>query len=195
MPFPCPKRRFALAALILIWGIYLAAVNSCSSWFARQGALKLFEYDINGAVADFKRSNNIKVSAYCLYQLAELHLADGKPEQTIIYLDELERHCQLHNYLHAQRLRAVAAYQLGDMQLAAIALQRELLNAPFSVISADFQRYLLRAVHAEPSVIDAAEKNFAELCRMRQITPDEVRAPDFITIDDGPFPAEARGVK
>ncbi len=194
-----PEKKITIQPLAVIAGMILsglAVLESANNFQAtsliRKADLKLLEYDIVGAVPLYQRSIQYKVFPAAVYQLSELHLATGEPEKSLLYIEQLEKECLLTNYRHTQRLKAIAAFQTGDLPLAAESLQTELKNAPFSLISADFQRYLLRALNAEDEVIRAGDENFATLCNMREITPAEVRDPAFVNIDDGAFPEKTR---
>lgn len=183
----------AITGMILLGLAVLQSANNFqAASLIRQADLKLFEYDIAGAVPLYQQSIQYQVFPAAVYQLAEVHLATGEPEKSLRYIEQLEKECHLTNFRHTQRLKAIAAFQTGDLPLAAESLQTELKNAPFSLISADFQRYLLRALNANDEAIRAGDEHFDALCTMREITPAQVRNRAFIHIDDGAFPEKTR---
>ena len=93
--------------------------------------------------------------------------------------------------IHARRLRGMAAFQAGDVARAAAEFQQESVNAPFSVINANFNCILLSRVSASPEVTAAAHNQLENLCLMRGITPETASA--FRTdADDAPFSKRLR---
>jgi len=184
---------FAAVALVLLFAAFFrGTVNYQNSSWIRQGDLKLLAGDFAGAKQLYSDSLRQEKSCHALYQLAELSLISNEVHKALNYISQMETYCGKVNYRHTQRIKAIAAYSAGELQTAAEAMLAELKNAPFSVISADFQRHLLRAIGADDTAVAAADRNFAELCRLREISPDAVKKSNFMEIDDGAFPIAAQ---
>ena len=176
--------------LLLAAAINSALINFSATSKVRQGDLKLFAGDINGAYECYNSSIRELPTPHALYQLCRLSLAQNRPID--YYLNKFADELKMTNYRHTRRLQAIAAYSAGDFATALEAMEKEFVNAPYSVISADFQRYLLRAAQADERMIIEADMKFSELCRMRELTPEKIADPAFETIDDGAFPEKAR---
>lgn len=183
------------AGVILIFAaLFEMSVNLQNSSWIRQGDLKLLAGDLPGAQRLYILSLRQEKTAHALYQLAEIYLVTGKPGMTLAYIDHLNEYCGKTNYRHARRLQAVAALQTGNIPLAVEAMEKEMKNAPFSLINARFQRVILRAAKADPAVVTGSDRHFFQLCRMRKITPQAVETLP-VDIDDGAFPEDIRKKK
>lgn len=188
-PLPWPLGRCSgIAAGAVLWGmaLFMMITNYSATTRLRQGDLKLLSGDLPGAKQDYSDSIREKPTFHGLYQLAQLALAEGK---TASYpLEKLETELKIRNCRHTRRLRAVNAYMQRDFATAFKEMEVELLQAPTSIISADFQRHLLRDSGVRGKPLEEAEERFLALCRLRQVAPEEIYAPHFAVIDDSPLP-------
>ena len=167
--------------------ISFAIINYQTTTFIRQGDLALIRGDFKTAFSKYLDSSRQKITLHALYQMAELSLINGNPEAALKFIQKMDDELGRTGYRHTRRMRAVAFLQTGNLPDAAKNMAHELKNAPFSVINARFQRIILRQINAPKEVIAAADRNFAELCKMRNISPSE---SERFTVekDDSPFP-------
>lgn len=178
-----------IGMISLVFALHFAIVNYQTTAFIRQGDLSLICGDIKSAFSRYMDSVRQKHTTHALYQLAELSLVNGIPETAQKFLFQLEDEMGKTEYRHTRRLRAVAALQVNDLPEAAENMAFEMKNAPSSVINARFQRIILRQIKASQDAVNAADKQFFELCKMRGISPEEAERFS-VQKDDSPFPQQ-----
>jgi O-antigen ligase len=178
--------------ILLFLAVSDAVVNYQVTTFIRQGDLKLLRGDIDGALASYADSMRQKKTIHALYQSAELYLVKQRPDKTIALIGTMNDELHIVNYRHTNRLLAVAALQTGDLQTASAALNSEMLNAPYSVINAHFQCFLVRVTGMDASVTAAADQHLTELCRMRGIEVSDIQCNWSVEMDDAAFAPEVR---
>ncbi len=178
--------------ILLLTAVSDAVVNYQVTTFIRQGDMKLLRGDIDGALSGYLDSMRQKKTLHALYQSAELYLVKQRPENTLKLIGTMENELHMTNYRHTMRLKAVAALQTGDMGSAVTALNQEMINAPFSVINAHFQCFLVRAAGMDDTVINAADQHLTELCRMRGIEVSDIQHNWSVEMDDAAFAPEVR---
>ena len=169
----CRRALTVAGAMLMIAGIAQAHAGFRASLLLRRGELAQRAGDDLTAVKCFAESMEWKLSAPAVYRAAELELTRfRRPEEAMYLLRRMEKSLALKNYLHARRLRGMAAYETGDPRSAAEEFSQESRNAPYSVINANFNRIVLRRISAPPEAVAAADALFLDLCRRRGIAPE-----------------------
>ncbi len=179
-------------AVFFCWAAGAAAVNWQSTVFIRRGDLRLLNGDTDGALAAYSDAMRQKNTLHALYQSAELYLLKQQPEKTLSLIRTMDEELHITNYRHTQRLKAVAAYQTGDLASAIDSLAREMRLAPYSLINAHFQYFLVRAAGMDEAVTADAYRHLSEMCRLRKIVPEDIPRTCTPEMDDAPFPPEYR---
>jgi len=196
-PPPLPAGSYTalqtFAGIVLfLCAFNMAEINWRATRFIRQGDMMLLRGDINGALQKYASSMRKKVTRHALYQSAEIYLLKQQPQCTMDMIAKMEKDLHISNYRHTQRFQAIAALQTGNPALAIAAWEKEMLNAPYSVINAHFQCFLVRTAGMDSTVIQAADQHFLELCQMRNLDPQDIQRDFTPEMDDAAFPPEIR---
>ena len=186
-PAPVPVWNKTIAALLLLTALHTAVENCRATALLRQGRLAAVKNDAETALKFYRASSKIKPGKESFYGLAEIFL-HAKNDHAAA-LDELEKmHTLLgfDNYLHTNRIKAVALVNLRQLEAALPFIEKDVKFYPFSVLNARLHLMLLQMLRRPEKEISIAQARFLALCHLRDITPEQ-SANFTMSEDDAPI--------
>ena len=176
-----------IAAILLLTALHTAVESFRATALLRQGRLAAMKNDAANALKFYQASGKIKPAKEAFYGKAEIYLHAANNHQAA--LDELEKmHTILgfDNYLHTNRMKAVALVNLGQMDAALPFIEKDAKFYPLSVLNARLHLILLQMLRRPASEITSVRNKFLLLCYWRDITPEQAaRFP--MSEDDTPI--------
>ncbi len=191
MPFSPGKSGAVIAVLLVAAAAIMASMNLQCSLLLRRGRLAALAGDGAAAVKYYLDSIEIKPTKEALYGCAEIALHTRQDHRTALaFLEKMHTELRVDNYLHTNRIKAVAQVNTGNLPEALKSIRRELQAYPLSVINHRLHCDLLKLLRRPEMEIEEAFKEYANSCRLRRISP--VRGAQItMTEDDSPLPENA----
>ena len=178
--------KFAAAILLLI-ALFMAVENFRATVLLRSGRLEALKNNAASALKFYQASSKIKPIKEALYGKAEIYLhAANNHSAALEELEKLHTLLGYDNFLHTNRMKAVALVNLGEKEAALPFIEKDAKFYPFSVLNARLHLMLLQLLRRPENEIIAAQKRFLEICRLRGITPEQ-SARFTMSEDDEPI--------
>lgn len=175
-----------IAAILFLTALCLASENFRATGFLRQGRLAAMKNDAVNALKFYQLSSRIKPTKEALYGKAEVYLhAQGNYTAALEELEKLHSILGFDNYLHTNRMKAVALVNLRQTESALPFIAKDAELYPYSIISSRLHLTLLQLLRRPANEITAAQNRFLKICRLRGITPQQA-AKFTMSEDDEP---------
>lgn len=190
-----PVWRKIIAAILALLALFSSVITLRATGYLRQGRLAVFKHDTVKALEFFQTSHRIKPTKEALYGCAEIFLhVHGNHTAALAALSKMHMELGFDNYLHTNRMKAVALVNLQQAAAALPFIARDAKFYPYSVISSRLHLALLSMLHRGADEINAARENYENICRKRGIAPE--RGASFtMSQDDEALPSEAERQK
>ena len=109
-----------------------------------------------------------------LYGKAEIYLhAQNNYAASLEELEKLHTILGFDNYLHTNRMKAVALVNIGQKDTALPFIEKDVDFYPVSALNARLHWILLKMLRRPANEITAAQNRFLKICRLRSITPEQ----------------------
>ncbi len=175
-----------IAAILFLTALSLASENFRATGFLRQGRLAAMKNDAVNALKFYQLSSRIKPTKEALYGKAEVYLhAQGNYTAALEELEKLHSVLGFDNYLHTNRIKAVALVNSRHPESALPFIAKDAELYPYSIISSRLHLTLLQLLRRPANEITAAQNRFLKICRLRGITPQQA-AKFTMSEDDEP---------
>lgn len=186
---PVPVWSKIIAAVLILTAFYRAGENFRATVLLRQGRLAAIKNDAANALKFYQSSSRIKPTKEALYGKAEIYLhAQNNYTASLEELEKLHSVLGFDNYLHTNRMKAVALVNIGQKDTALPFIAKDAELYPYSIISSRLHLTLLQLLRRPANEITAAQNRFLKICRLRGITPEQ--AVKFtMSEDDAPLPS------
>ena len=175
-----------IATLLILTAMFLAVENFRATVLLRQGRLAAIKNDAANALKFYQSSEKIKPLKEALYGKAEIYLhAANDHTAALKELEKLHTVLGYDNFLHTNRIKAVALVNLGAKEAALPFIEKDVKFYPFSVLNARLHMILLQLLRRPSNEISTAQNRFLEICRLRGLTPEQA-AKFTMSEDDEP---------
>ncbi len=172
-----------IAALLILTSLYTAVENFRATALLRDGRLEALKNNAADALKFYQASEKIKPTKEAVYGKAEIYLhAANDHTAALKELEKLHTVLGYDNFLHTNRIKAVALVNLGEKEAALPFIEKDAKFYPFSVLNARLHLMLLQMLRRPADEITAAQKRFLEICHLRGITA--VQAAKFTMSED-----------
>ena len=176
-----------IAALLILTSLYTAVENFRATALLRDGRLEALKNNAADALKFYQASEKIKPTKEAVYGKAEIYLhAANAHTAALKELEKLHTVLGYDNFLHTNRIKAVALVNLGEKEAALPFIEKDAKFYPFSVLNARLHLMLLQMLRRPADEITAAQNRFLEICRLRGITPEQA-AKFTMSEDDEPI--------